>query len=182
MIGALVSLAATRSGGAGRDLQHVQAIVGALEPTLGWMPAAIMVSLGFFGGALCAAFVVSLAASWAVCEAMNWNEVFSLDEPPSKAPHFYCCFLCVVLIGALALLTGVSVVQMNILVELMNGVLMPFTVGFLFLLSTGEALPLEARVMGWHKTALAVAFAVCAALALGTAVYSLAAGLSTSRR
>jgi len=81
----------------------------------------------------------------------------------------------VIAIGIAVLLTGVNVVQLNVLVELMDGLLLPFAVGFLFLLATGEALPPEVRVTGMHKYVLAAIFSLCTALALSSAVYGLLA-------
>ena len=36
----------------------------------------ILISLAFLGGSLCAAFVVALAATWALCEAANLEDRF----------------------------------------------------------------------------------------------------------
>jgi len=175
MIGALVTLAAAHNV-SNKDLEDVRDIVKALSPVLGEGVSKVFVSLGFLGGSICAAFVVSLAAAWALCEAMGWDTAGSLDEPPLKSPHFYCCFLAVVLIGIIVLLTGVNVVKLNVFVELLDGVLMPFAVGFLFLLATGDALPAEKRVVGCHKWLLAVLFSLCSALSVCSACYSLVSG------
>eukprot|EP00416_Gambierdiscus_australes_P028039 CAMPEP_0171065476 /NCGR_PEP_ID=MMETSP0766_2-20121228/6868_1 /TAXON_ID=439317 /ORGANISM="Gambierdiscus australes, Strain CAWD 149" /LENGTH=281 /DNA_ID=CAMNT_0011521581 /DNA_START=14 /DNA_END=857 /DNA_ORIENTATION=- len=179
MIGTLVTLAASRKSS---DLETVADISYALSPVLGSMGAKVLVSLGFMGGSLCAAFVVSLAASWAVCEAMDMDVASSLDESPLKAPYFYGSFLIVISIGTVVLLSGVNVVQLNIVVELLDGILLPFAVGFLFLLAVGEALPAEARVVGVHKLTLAVIFSICTVLSLGTAVYGLLAELHATGR
>merc|ERR1712008_384045 len=171
MIGTLVTLAAAHN--VSKDLEKVQDIVKALSPVLGDWVSKVFVSLGFLGGSICAAFVVSLAAAWALCEAKGWDTAGSLNEPPLKRPHFYCCFLAVILIGIIVLLTGVNVVKLNVFVELLDGVLMPFAVGFLFLLATGDALPAEVRVVGCHKWLLAILFSLCSALSVCSACYSL---------
>jgi len=102
---------------------------------------------------------------------MALDVAHSLDEPPSKAPLFYGCFFAVIVLGVFVLLSGVSYVKLSVFIESLDGALVPFAVGFLFLLSTGEALPPEARVVGVHKYALGVIFGMCTVLALGTAVY-----------
>jgi len=127
----------------------------------------------FFGGSLCAAVVVSLAASWAVSEAMGLDEALSLDVTPKQAPVFYGCFLMVISVGVLVLMTGVSTVQLSAVVELINGLLLPFAIGFLFLLATGEALPPEVRVDGLHKAVLFVVFSVCVVISTASALYGL---------
>merc|ERR1719361_803814 len=63
MIGTLVTLSAAHQ--TNKDLNSVHDIVLALSPVLGSTLSKVLVSLGFVGGSLCAAFVVSLAASWA---------------------------------------------------------------------------------------------------------------------
>mmetsp|Transcript_65389 Transcript_65389/g.202541 ORF Transcript_65389/g.202541 Transcript_65389/m.202541 type:complete len:456 (-) Transcript_65389:64-1431(-) len=171
MIGTLVTLAA--AGKASKDLETVQDIVLSLEPTLGETLATALVSLGFVGGSLSAAFVVSLAASWAICEAMGVDDAFSLDLGPTKSPHFYVSFLLVVGVGIIVLLTGVNMIWLSICVELLDGLLMPLAVGFLFLLATGEALPPEVRVQGAHKVFLAVIFTLCTTISISSAVYGL---------
>mmetsp|Transcript_90546 Transcript_90546/g.180152 ORF Transcript_90546/g.180152 Transcript_90546/m.180152 type:complete len:447 (+) Transcript_90546:37-1377(+) len=174
MIGTLVTLAASPNK-KDSDLDTVQDIAHAMSPVLGEQGARILVSLGFVGGSLCAAFVVSLAAAWAVCEAAQWDVAPSLHEGPTKAPHFYLCFLSVVGIGIAVLLTGINIVTLNVLVELLDGLLLPFAAGFLFFLATGDALPPDVRVCGWHKHLLAAVFTICTMLSVSTAIYGLVA-------
>jgi len=171
MIGALVTLAAAHQ--TSKDLKSVHDIVNALSPVLGRRLSMVLLSLGFFGGSLCAAVVVSLAASWAISEAMGLDEALSLNVTPKQAPVFYGCFLMVISVGVLVLMTGVSTVQLSAVVELINGLLLPFTIGFLFLLATGEALPAEVRVGGLHKAILFVIFSICVVVSTASAIYGL---------
>lgn len=178
MIGTLVTLAASRAvnnADKTQSLQHVDGIISALAPQLGYQAARVLVSLGFVGGSLCAAFVVSLAATWAICEAAGYDEQCSLDVPPSKAPRFYGCFVGVVATGAAVLTTGVNIVRLNVVVEMIDGLLLPFAVGFLYLLATGPALPPEARVTGFHKYLVAVLFSSCTCVSFSTAIYGMVA-------
>lgn len=172
MIGTLVTLAAASRG---RNLENVNDIVSALEPALGLTVAKTLVSLAFVGGSLCAAFVVALAAAWAVSEAVGINDQHSLDKPPSQAPLFYGCFVSVIALGAIVLLMGVNEVKLNIFVELLSGLLLPFAVGFLYFLATGDALPPEVRVTGCLKGALAMIFSLCTVLSLVSGVYGIVA-------
>jgi len=167
MIGALVTLAAVHK--TGQDLHSMTDIVVSLEPALGQDSAKILVSFAFLGGSLCAAFVVSLAATWAICEAAQMEDPGAINESPVKAPHFYACFLAVVLAGIAILLGGVNVVKLNVMVELLDGVLMPVAVGFLYLLAISEALPPESRVTGLYKWVLGVVFSLCALVSLTSA-------------
>jgi hypothetical protein len=68
------------------------------------------------------------------------------------------------------LLTGVNVVSLNIYVELMDALLMPMAIGFLFLLATQESLPTGVRVQGLHKYLTAIIFSICSIVALTTGI------------
>lgn len=172
MIGTLVTMAAA-SKGKRSNLKEVKDMQVALEPLLGSTVSKILISFAFLGGSLSATFVVALAASWAVCEAAGWDEAFSLDRLPFEAPRFYACFLSVVSLGAFVLLKGVDIVQLNVFIELMDGLLMPLAVGFLYVLACSEILPEEVRVKGLYKYVLGMVFALCSAISLSTGVYGL---------
>lgn len=171
MIGAMVTMAAARSGS--RDLKDVQDIVDVLSEKLGFTLARMLVSLGFVGGSLCASFVVSLAASWALCEALGSEDTYSLDRHPSQAPVFYGSFFAVVMLGVVVLMSGINVVKLNVWVELMNAMLQPLTVGFLFLLASGPALPAGARIVGVHKYLTCAVLVTCSSLSLVSAAWGL---------
>merc|ERR1712216_413026 len=111
MIGALVTLAATPNV---QSLETIADIQSALTPVFGEFLAKCLLSMAFIGGSLCAAFVVALAAAWAICEAFDVDDAFALDRRPSEAPTFYGSFLAVVLVGMGVLLTGVNVITPNI--------------------------------------------------------------------
>jgi NRAMP (natural resistance-associated macrophage protein)-like metal ion transporter len=174
MIGALVTLAAAHAQS--RNIESVRDIAEALSPVLGVPLARLFVTLAFVGGSLCAALVVSLAASWAVCEALGLDHSYSMDEPPNQAPTFYGCFLIIVLIGVGVLLGGVNIVKLNVAVEVMDGLLMPVAVGFLWFLASGPVLPKEARLAGWRKWLLGTIFSICSVTAVVSAVYGLVGG------
>merc|ERR1719310_2262998 len=53
------------------DLKSIVGIQVAITPVFGVVPAKIFVSLAFLGGSVCAVFVVSLSAAWAVCDIVG---------------------------------------------------------------------------------------------------------------
>ncbi|CAJ1434940.1 unnamed protein product [Effrenium voratum] len=171
MIGALVTLAAAHS--VSRDLRNTEDIVRALAPAFGVFWSKILISFAFLGGSLCAAFVVALAATWALCEAANLEDAFALEQSPTEAPFFYGSFLMVVLLGALVLLSGVNTVKLNVAVELLDGILMPVAVGFLYLLAISPVLPEPVRVKGLYKWVLGVVFSLVAFVSLSSALAGL---------
>jgi len=171
MIGTMVTMAAAHLNN--KDLKDVGDIASALAPMLGVTCSKIVVSLGFIGGSLCGAFVVALAASWSICEASGWDERHSLDSRFSEAPRFYASFLVVTAIGVIVLLTGVNVVRLNIYIEMLDALLMPMAIGFLYILATGPQLPDTVRVKGVYKAVIATVFTTCTVFALGSGFYSL---------
>jgi NRAMP (natural resistance-associated macrophage protein)-like metal ion transporter len=177
MIGALVSMAAAHAATKSlvpENLKGAKDIVFALSPVLGDTTSKVMVSLAFVGGSLCAAFVVALAGAWAVCEAFSIEQVGnSLDGGAAQAPAFYGCFFAVVGIGAGVLMMGINVVQLSVAVELLDGILMPFAVGFLYLLATSDTLPAEIRVVGKYKAFVGTVFTLCSAASISSVVYAL---------
>jgi len=176
MIGALVTLAAATAGAA-KNLESVEQVVNAMAPAIGKVPAKVLVSMGFFGGSLCAAFVVSLAAVWAICEAAGLDGHCSLDSSPRQAPHFYGCFLSLTVVGLIAILGGtVNIVKLSVVVEMVGALLLPVTVGFLFLLASSDALPSHARLRGAYKYTLAAVFSVVCAVSLLTSAFGLWTG------
>merc|ERR550514_394537 len=165
MIGALVTLAAAHPRNT--SLQSVPEIAIVLEPMLGELGANMALSFAILGGALCSVFVVSLTAAWAVCEAGAWEDTFSLDRSPSEAPVFYACFIMIVLVSCVILSFGINVVKLNVYIELVDALLMPMAVIFLFLNATAaDILPPDTRVVGAHKALLAIIFTVCSMLAI----------------
>jgi len=171
MIGALVTLAAAPR--AGKDLKSVKDIQLALEPVFGHAASVILLSLAFIGSALCGAVVVSLTAAWAICEAAQWEDPFSIDRSVSEAPRFYAIFLLIVAVGAGVHLMGLDVVRLNVWIELVDSFLMPMVLCFLWFLVTGPLLPAEVRVVGAHKGLLAVIFTVVSVTALLTGIYGI---------
>eukprot|EP00933_Yihiella_yeosuensis_P080781 TRINITY_DN94272_c0_g1_i1.p1 TRINITY_DN94272_c0_g1~~TRINITY_DN94272_c0_g1_i1.p1 ORF type:complete len:427 (-),score=77.34 TRINITY_DN94272_c0_g1_i1:164-1444(-) len=169
MIGALVSLAAVHRTPA--NLHEVQDVVKSMEPAFGVFWAKVLVSLSFFGGSICAAFVVSLAATWAICEAAQLEEASALDTTcPTQAPLFYGCFFSVLGVGVLILFSGVNVVKLNTLIEVLDAILMPVVVCFLFLLVTdSQVLPQEVRITHTYKWFLGTIFALCSCVSLCSA-------------
>lgn len=81
-----------------------------------------------------------------------------------------------VLLGAIILLAGAPIVELNIIVEICDALLAPVTLGFLYLLATGPCLPDGVRVTGCHKWTCALLFAVCSLAGVASFGLSLQGG------
>lgn len=129
-------------------LNTVAEISYALVPILGMTTGKILFALGMAGAALVATIVVSLTAAWSVGELLGFHH--SLDHKPQEAPWFYG-FYTVILILSAALVASniVNLVNLSVAVEVMNTLLLPIVLTFLYLLAR-RALPVEHRLQGWY--------------------------------
>ena len=146
MCGVLIATAAT-IGKSGRQapLQSVEQISAALTPLLGEHLGRAVFSIGITGAAMVAAIVVSLTAAWGVGEVAGFRR--SLADHPRQAPWFYGIFtVCLVLAGALVALDG-NLVALSVGVQVMNSLLLPIVLGFLFALAC-RSLPPKHRLRG----------------------------------
>jgi Mn2+/Fe2+ NRAMP family transporter len=175
MIATIVTFAAAKAIQTNLNLEEegLDSMRDALAPVMGYWASMWMLTLAFLGGSLCAGFVVSLAAAWAISDAAGWDEALSLDSSPSEAPRFYAAFTAVVVLGMIILDTGIRVVKLNVFIELVDGLLMPLAVGFLFFLATSDLLPADMKVTGTYKAVLAILFSVCSVVSLFTGISGL---------
>jgi len=158
-----------------KNLDGILEIQKALHPMFGVVPSKIMVSLAFFGGSMCAIFVVSLAAAWAICDTAgaDGEEAFSLDKKLTEAPRFYASFVCIVALGALVIMLHPNVVALNVYIEMLNAVIVPMILLFLFLVVTGPTMNANLRIVGLHKTVLMCLFTVTSIVAVVSTIASL---------
>jgi len=147
MAAVLIATAATlgKSGG-GQALDTVQEISAAITPFLGRFAGDLLFGLGICGAALVATIVVTLAAARTLGEVLGVNH--SLDHEVSEAPWFYGAYAAALIGGALVVASGVNLVTLSVGVQVMNAMLLPIVLGFLFLLARG--LPEPWRLKGWY--------------------------------
>jgi Mn2+/Fe2+ NRAMP family transporter len=170
MIGVLIATAATIGlAHPNATLDTVQEISGALTPFLGQGFGRAVFALGMSGAALVATIVVSLTAAWGVGEVAGYRR--SLADHPFEAPWFYGIFtVCLILAGTLVA-SGANLVALSVGVQVLNALLLPIVLGFLFALAL-RALPDAYRLKGAYAWLVGVAMFVTA----GFGIYSVAAG------
>ncbi|MDF2690191.1 MAG: family metal ion transporter [Gammaproteobacteria bacterium] len=153
----------------GAALDTVEQISQALIPFLGKSAGEILFALGMLGASLIAAIVVSLTAAWGLGEVMGYKR--SLEHHPKDAPWFYGVYTLVLILGGILVTSKINLVSLSVAVEVMNAILLPIVLGFLYLLAI-KALPEAYRLKG--------KYAVIVGLILGiTALFGLVAGLSS---
>ena len=165
----LVATAATigRTEG-GQSLDTVQQIAQAITPFVGQRTGTMMFALGMIGAALVATIVVTLTAARALGEIMGFKH--SLEHHPREAPWFYGVYTLALTLGALLVASGVDLVKLSVGVQVMNALLLPIVLGFLFVLAR-LALPEPYGLKGGHA-------ALVAAIIILTAGFGLYAGLA----
>ncbi len=164
-ITAAVLVAAASASGHGvasaYSFDRVSEIAGAFTAAIGPAAGRVVFALGMTGGALVAAIVVCLTAAWAFGEVLGLRH--SLSESPAQAPWFYGAFAVVLLSGAALVGSGVNLVRLAIAVGVLNALLLPVVLGFLYWLARHE-LPEDLRLRGVYAAAVAVVFTVVALL------------------
>ena len=163
--------AALQHRGQGESLDTVQRIADALTPVLGTAAGRVAFGIGISGAALVAAIVVTLTAARTLGELLGFGH--SLDKPMGEAPWFYLAYAAVLLGGAAFIVAGVDIVSLAVGVQVLNALLLPIVLGFLYLLA--RRLPEPFRLAGVYNVVVAAVIAVTVALGL----YAGIAGLWT---
>jgi NRAMP (natural resistance-associated macrophage protein)-like metal ion transporter len=168
MAAALVATAATLyKHGGGPSLDTVEQIATALTPFVGEFAGKLLFGLGMVGASLVATIVVTLTAARAVAETLGQPN--SLDHSPRQALWFYGAYAAALVLGAVIVSAQVNLVALSVAVQVMNALLLPVVVGFLFLLA--QRLPEPYRFKGAYAvaatavTAIVVVFGVVSGIA-----------------
>jgi len=109
-----------------------------------------------------AAIVVTLTAARTLGELFGFRH--SLDRPVGEAPWFYAVYVLTLMAGAAVVLSGVNIVSLSVGVQVMNALLLPIVLGFLFLLA--RRLPDPYRLRGAWAGVVGTVMAVTVALGL----------------
>jgi Mn2+/Fe2+ NRAMP family transporter len=162
MAAVLVATAATLAGNTQTGaLDSVQQIAQALTPYLGETTGKLLFGLGLSGSAMVATIVVTLTAARTLSEVLGVRH--SLEHEPAEAPWFYGIYTATLIAGALLIVSGIDLVRLSVGVQVMNALLLPIVLGFLYLLA--RRLPQPHRLRGVY--ALIVASVIAAAVAFG---------------
>ena len=116
------------------------------------------------GSALVATIVVTLTAARTLGEVLGVKH--SLEHSPQEAPWFYGIYTVSLAVGGLLVASGANLVSLSVGVQVMNALLLPIVLGFLYVLA--RRLPEPHRLSGGY--AVIVAFVI--ALTVGFAVYA----------
>jgi Mn2+/Fe2+ NRAMP family transporter len=154
-------------------LNNVQEISQTLVPYMGRLLGRVVFVVGITGAAMVAAIVVSLTAAWGVGEVAGYRR--SLADHPRQAPWFYGVFATCLCLGGALVASGIDLVSLSVAVEVVNAMLLPIVLSFLYLLAR-TALPPEYRLQGLYGGVTAAILALTAGFGIVSALFSLLQG------
>jgi len=158
MAAVVVILAATLGKtNPGASLNSAKEISEALTPFLGQTYGKIVFSMAILGCSLIACIVATLAAAWGVGELLGLKH--SLQHNIKEAPVFYGSYAIILILTAILVGSGVNLLHLSIAVEVMNSMLLPIVLGFLYLLAV-KTLPENYKLKGKYSIVVAIIFLV----------------------
>jgi NRAMP (natural resistance-associated macrophage protein)-like metal ion transporter len=117
------------SHGMGVQITTAKQAAEALEPFLG-RSAVYIFAVGLLGASLLAAAVVPLSTSYSICESFGFER--GVSHSFREAPIFNGIFTGMLVFGGLvAMIPGLPLIQLMIIVQVINGILLPIILIFI---------------------------------------------------
>ena len=136
----------------------------ALNPFAGQF-AETLFGIGLLGASLLAAAILPIATSYVVSESLGYEK--GIGRRREEAPVFVGIITAMIAISALvAIIPGVPVISLLIGVQVVNGVLLPINLFFIWRLSRSERLMGERRSRGLLDAAAGVTVTVLSCLSI----------------
>jgi NRAMP (natural resistance-associated macrophage protein)-like metal ion transporter len=143
----------------------------ALKPFAGRF-AEILFATGLLGASLLAAAILPVTAAYVVAETFGFEK--GIARRPREAPVFVGVITVLLAIGAVvAMIPGIPVISLLILVQAVNGVLLPITLIFVWRLASNRELMGDyrnGRVFGGLAAATVVATSILSLLLLAITI------------
>jgi NRAMP (natural resistance-associated macrophage protein)-like metal ion transporter len=169
MIAALVLTAATIGKvNPNAPLNNVEQIADAIIPLMGEIGGKVLFAAGITSAALIGSIVVSMAAAWGVGDLIGMKTSF--NRSVKEAPAFYITYGLGIVAAGVFVLLGFHLVEVTILVEIVNALMLPLILGFLFLLAF-RVLPPHMRLTKWHKGLLGLIYVLISLLGIFTVAH-----------
>jgi NRAMP (natural resistance-associated macrophage protein)-like metal ion transporter len=117
------------SHGMGVQITSAKQAAMALEPFLG-KSAEIIFAVGLLGASLLAAAVVPISTAYSICESFGFER--GVSHSFGEAPIFNGIFTGMLVFGGLvAMIPGLPLIQLMIIVQVINGILLPIILVFI---------------------------------------------------
>jgi NRAMP (natural resistance-associated macrophage protein)-like metal ion transporter len=154
------------------EISSAAEAASALAPFAGRY-AEVLFGIGLFGASLLAAAILPIATSYVVSESLGYEK--GIGRRREEAPVFMRIITAMIVCSTIvAVIPGVPVISLLVGVQVVNGVLLPINLFFIWRLSRSAALMGEHRARGLFAAAMGVTVAVLSALSLGFVVVTTA--------
>jgi NRAMP (natural resistance-associated macrophage protein)-like metal ion transporter len=138
----IVACAATLYASGHHNIDSAADAAQALRPLAGDY-AYLLFAAGLFNASLFAASILPISTAYAVCEGLGFES--GLDKRFDEAPVFYWLYTLLIVLGAGVLLAPrVPLVYVSVLSQVANGIVLPFVLIFMLLLTN------DPELMGEH--------------------------------
>jgi Mn2+/Fe2+ NRAMP family transporter len=138
----IVACAATLYAAGHHDVKDATDAAQALRPLAGEY-AYLLFAAGLFNASLFAASILPISTAYAVCEGLGFES--GLDKKFHEAPVFYWLYTVLIVGGAAVLLVPrLPLVYVSVLSQVANGILLPFVLIFVLVLTN------DRELMGEH--------------------------------
>ena len=139
----IVACAATLYANGVHDIKGADDAAKALRPLAGEY-AYLLFAGGLFNASFFAASILPISTAYAVCEGLGFES--GLDKKFHEAPVFYWLYTVLIVAGAgVILIPHLSLVYIQVLSQVVNGVVLPFVLVFMLLLTN------DRELMGEHS-------------------------------
>jgi len=139
----IVACAATLFAAGRHDIHDAADAAQALRPLAGEY-AYILFAAGLFNASIFAASILPISTAYTVCEGLGFES--GLDKRFHEAPVFYWLYTLLIVFGAGVLLVPrLPLVYISVLSQVVNGIVLPFVLVFMLLLTN------DVELMGEHK-------------------------------
>jgi Mn2+/Fe2+ NRAMP family transporter len=138
----IVACAATLYAKGHPDIKDAADAAQALRPLAGEY-AYLLFAAGLFNASLFAASILPISTSYAVCEGLGFEA--GLDKKFHEAPVFYWLYTLLIVTGAgVLLIPRFPLVHVMVLSQVVNGIVLPFVLIFMLMLTN------DRELMGEH--------------------------------
>jgi Mn2+/Fe2+ NRAMP family transporter len=134
----IVACAATLYAAGHHKIEDAAAAAQALRPLAGDY-AYLLFAAGLFNASLFAASILPISTAYAVCEGLGFES--GLDKKFHEAPVFYWLYTLLIVGGAgVLLIPRLPLVYVSVSSQVANGILLPFVLVFMLLLTNDREL------------------------------------------
>jgi Mn2+/Fe2+ NRAMP family transporter len=165
----IVACAATLYANDHHDIATAADAAQALRPLAGEY-AYLLFAAGLFNASLFAASILPISTAYAVCEGLGFES--GLDKQFHEAPVFYWLYTLLIVMGAAVLLVPrLPLVYVMVLSQVANGIVLPFVLIFMLLLTNDRELMGEHtnsrtfNVVAWATVVIVIVMTVAMVIA-----------------